>query len=169
MPRPRPPSIPTRETTPSVTSTSPSRSKPSTKAACTPSFIVPVYEWFSGWSIPVQHNSVPIRLYRGDLVYTIAADGRDPARRCDEGVRRSDRGRRRLPARLRRRVPRPRGPFGLWQVDAAPDDRGARRRDDGRDPDRRPRRHRPAAAEPRHRDGLPDLRPLPAHVGAPEH
>ena len=34
---------------------------------------------------------------------------------------------------------------------------------DGEICDRRPRRHRPRAAEPRHRDGLPDLRALPAH------
>ena len=33
----------------------------------------------------------------------------------------------------------------------------------GRDLDRRARRHRPRAAAPRHRDGLPELRALPAH------
>ena len=36
----------------------------------------------------------------------------------------------------------------------------------GRDLDRRARGHEPRAARPRHRDGLPELRALPAHVGA---
>ena len=40
---------------------------------------------------------------------------------------------------------------------------------DGADLDRRPRRHRPRAEGPRHRDGLPDLRALSAHERAPEH
>ena len=35
--------------------------------------------------------------------------------------------------------------------------------------DRRPGRQRPAAEEPRHRDGLPELRALPAHVRVQEH
>ncbi len=39
---------------------------------------------------------------------------------------------------------------------------------DGQHLDRRPRRDRPRAARPRHRDGLPELRALPAHDGAPE-
>ena len=39
---------------------------------------------------------------------------------------------------------------------------------EGRDPDRRPRRHRPPAARPRHRDGVPELRALPAHDGRGE-
>ena len=38
----------------------------------------------------------------------------------------------------------------------------------GSDLHRRPRRHRPAAARARPRDGLPELRALPAHDGAPE-
>ena len=39
----------------------------------------------------------------------------------------------------------------------------------GHDPDRRPRRHRARAAQPRRRDGVPELRALPAHarVGQP--
>ena len=69
----------------------------------------------------------------------------------------------------RRRVPRPRRPVGLRQVDAAAHDRRARGRHRRRDLHRRPRRHRPRAAQPRRRDGLPDLRALPAHVGPPEH
>ena len=39
----------------------------------------------------------------------------------------------------------------------------------GHDPDRRPRGHRARAAQPRRRDGVPELRALPAHarVGQP--
>ena len=40
---------------------------------------------------------------------------------------------------------------------------------DGRDPDRRPRRHQPGAQGPRHRDGVPVLRPVPAHDRARQH
>ena len=40
---------------------------------------------------------------------------------------------------------------------------------DGHDPHRRPRRERRRAEGPRHRDGVPELRALPAHDGAPEH
>ena len=39
----------------------------------------------------------------------------------------------------------------------------------GHDPHRRPRRHRPAATQARHRDGVPELRALRAHVGARQH
>ena len=39
---------------------------------------------------------------------------------------------------------------------------GIEERTDGRDPHRRARRHRPGAAQARHRDGLPELRPLSA-------
>ena len=39
----------------------------------------------------------------------------------------------------------------------------------GRDLDRRSRRQRPGPSRPRHRDGLPELRPLPAHERAAEH
>ena len=37
----------------------------------------------------------------------------------------------------------------------------------GQHPHRRPRRHRPPAQGPRHRDGLPELRALPAHDASP--
>ena len=40
---------------------------------------------------------------------------------------------------------------------------------DGHHPHRRPRRQRRRAQGPRHRDGVPELRALPAHDGAPEH
>ena len=60
------------------------------------------------------------------------------------------------------------GPVGLRQVDAAAHDRRPRGGDGGPDLDRRARRHRPGAEGPRHRDGLPDLRALPAHERAPE-
>ena len=45
---------------------------------------------------------------------------------------------------------------------------GLEERDGRHDLDRRPRRHRPRAAPPRHRDGLPELRALPAHERPPE-
>ena len=46
---------------------------------------------------------------------------------------------------------------------------GLEEADGGRDPDRRPRRERRAAEGPRHRDGLPELRPLSAHDRLREH
>ena len=46
---------------------------------------------------------------------------------------------------------------------------GLERVDSGPDPDRRPRRDRPAAAQAAHLDGLPELRRLPAHDGARQH
>ena len=68
----------------------------------------------------------------------------------------------------RRRVLRARRPVRLRQVDAAAHDRRPRGRDGRRRLDRRRRRHREAAAGARHRDGLPELRALPAHDGARE-
>ena len=53
-------------------------------------------------------------------------DGGDPARPRHEVVRRRHRGRRRLAGDRRRRVPRPRRPLRLRQVDAAAHDRGPR-------------------------------------------
>ena len=67
-----------------------------------------------------------------------------------------------------RRVHRARRTVGLREVDAAALDRGPRGGDERRDLDRRPRRHRPRATPPRHRDGLPELRALPAHERATE-
>ena len=70
----------------------------------------------------------------------------------------------------RRRVHGPGRPVGLRQVDRAADARGARGgRRSGRDPDRRPRRHRRRPEEPRHRDGVPELRALPAHDRRRQH
>ena len=46
---------------------------------------------------------------------------------------------------------------------------GSRRSPSGEILHRRPRRHRPAAEGPRHRDGLPELRALPAHDRRREH
>src|SRR5687767_7815306 len=51
----------------------------------------------------------------------------------------------------------------MRQDDGAPDGRGPRGADERRHPDRRSRRERRAAKGPRHRDGLPELRALPAH------
>ena len=93
-----------------------------------------------------------------------ASHGDDRARAHHEGLRqRLRRRRRRQPLDRRRRVHRPRRAFRLRQVDAPADGRRARGGHRGRDPDRRRRRHRPRAATPRHRDGLPELRALPAH------
>ena len=68
-----------------------------------------------------------------------------------------------------RRVPRPRRALRLRQVHLAADARRPRGRQQRRDPDRRPRRHAPAAEGPRHRDGVPELRALPAHDRRREH
>ena len=81
----------------------------------------------------------------------------------------SARGRQARPGDRRRRVPRPGGPVRLRQVDLAADARRARGRQRGLDLDRRPRRHRRAAEGPRHRDGVPELRALPAHDGRRQH
>ena len=69
----------------------------------------------------------------------------------------------------RRRVLRPGGPVRMRQVDAPADDRragGNRRR---RDRDRRHRGQPRAAQGARHRDGVPELRPLSAHDRARQH
>ena len=57
------------------------------------------------------------------------------------------------------------GPVRLRQDDAAALDRRARGRDGGHDLDRRHRRDGEDAAAARHRDGVPELRALPAHDG----
>ena len=97
--------------------------------------------------------------------------GRHQYPRPVEGVpERCRRGSQRAPRRRRRRVPRARRPVRLRQVDLAADDRRTRGSDgrascsiDGRDiTDAQPR-----AA--RHRDGVPELRAVPAHDGAQEH
>ena len=64
----------------------------------------------------------------------------------------------------------PRRPFGLRQDDVAADGRRASRTiSDGEIRDRRTRRQHVAAEGPRHRDGVPELRALPAHVGLRQH
>ena len=88
-------------------------------------------------------------------------------RRRHEALRGRHRGRQADEPRDRgRRVHDPRRPVGLREVDGAADDRRARGHLRGRAVDRRPRRQRPRAARPRHRDGLPELRAVPAHDGA---
>ena len=73
------------------------------------------------------------------------------------------------PRSRRRRVPGPRRPVRLRQVDAAADDRRTRGGHCRRAVDRRTRHHRRAASRTRHRDGVPELRAVPAHDGAQEH
>ena len=82
---------------------------------------------------------------------------------------RAPRGRRARPAHRGRRVPRPRRPLRLWQVHLAPHARGPRGRQRGPHPHRRPRRHGRPAEGPRHRDGVPELRAVPAHDGRRQH
>ena len=87
-----------------------------------------------------------------------------------EGVRR--RHARRRPARPRdrgRRVHGARRPVRLRQDDGAADGRRARGHQRRRRPHRRAGRQRPLAEEPRHRDGLPELRALPAPERARQH
>ena len=62
-----------------------------------------------------------------------------------------------------------RRPVGLRQVDAAQDDRRPRGHQRRRDRDRRHGGQRHGAEGPRRRHGVSELRPLPAHDGAPEH
>ena len=73
------------------------------------------------------------------------------------------------PRHRRRRVHDPRRPVGLREVDGAADDRRARGHHRRRAADRRRGRQRPRAEGPRHRDGVPELRALPAHDRAREH
>ena len=68
-----------------------------------------------------------------------------------------------------RRVHDPRRPVRLREVDGAADDRRARGHHRRRPVDRRRARQRARAARPRHRDGLPELRAVPAHDRAREH
>ena len=73
------------------------------------------------------------------------------------------------PRHRRRRVHGPGRPLGLRQVHLAADARGPGGGQRRQHPDRRPRRHRPPAEGPRHRDGVPELRPLPAHDRGRQH
>ena len=97
--------------------------------------------------------------------------GRDHLRPRDRAVPRGRTalGQRARPRHRRRRVPGPGRPVRLRQVHRAAHARrpGGRRR--GRDPDRRPGRHERAAEGPRHRDGVPELRAVPAHDRRREH
>ena len=72
------------------------------------------------------------------------------------------------PRRARRQVPRPARPLGLRQDHRAAHPRRARAADRRRGAHRRSRRDAHAAARPRRRDGLPELRALPAHDGRRE-
>ena len=78
------------------------------------------------------------------------------------------RGRRRVTRHRRRRVLLAARPVGLGQDDDAADDRGLRAADDGRDPARRRRCHRPTPVRPRREHRVPGLRAVPAHDGRAE-
>ena len=73
------------------------------------------------------------------------------------------------PRGRRRRVPRPGRPVRLRQVHLAAHARRPRRGQRGQHLHRRPQRHRRAAEGPRHRDGVPELRAVPAHDRRREH
>ena len=73
------------------------------------------------------------------------------------------------PRHRRRRVHDPRRPVGLREVDRAADDRRARGHHRRRAAHRRRGRQRARAEGPRHRDGVPELRAVPAHDRAREH
>ena len=61
------------------------------------------------------------------------------------------------------------GPSGCGKSTALAHDRRPRGSDRRHHPHRRSHRQRRRAQGPRHRDGVPELRALPAHDGAPEH
>ena len=82
---------------------------------------------------------------------------------------RPPRGRQAQHRHRRRRVPRPRRSLRVRQVHLAAHARRPRGGQRRPHPDRRPRRHRPVAQGPRHRDGVPELRALPAHDGRRQH
>ena len=88
----------------------------------------------------------------------------DQARAGGKGLRRRRPSRRRRHLHDRkRRVHGARRPLRLRQVDAPADDRRPRGGHRGPDLDRRPRGLPARAARSGHRDGLPELRALPAH------
>ena len=94
----------------------------------------------------------------------------DRARQRPKGLSRRGRGDpRHLGRHRRRRVLRAGRPVRLRQVHAAAHGRGARDGHRGRDPHRRAAGQRPGAGRARHRDGVPELRALPAHDGLREH
>ncbi len=96
--------------------------------------------------------------------------GRDSARQADQGLRGRDEGRLRLrPRDRRRRVRRLRRAVGVREDDGAADDRRARADHRRHRRDRRRGRQHAAAEGPGRGDGLPELRPLPAHVGLRQH
>ena len=95
---------------------------------------------------------------------------RSRLRDVSQGLPGRDEGRRRAgPGDRRRRVHDPGRAVRLGEVDRAADGRRARGRHRGCDHDRRAGRQRRRAARPRHRDGLPVLRAVPAHDGRREH
>ena len=90
--------------------------------------------------------------------------GNPPLSRIDPPSGRQDR-----PRGRRRRVPRSGRPLRLREVHRSAHARRPRRGQRGSHPHRRPRCHRRAPEGSRHRDGLPELRPLPAHDRRREH
>ena len=79
------------------------------------------------------------------------------------------RGQRLQPGHRRRRVRHPGRPVGLREVDDAEHDRRPGGHHRGRAAHRRPGGEQQGAQGPRHRDGVPELRAVPAHDRAGEH
>ena len=94
-----------------------------------------------------------------------AVDGHGHLRARLQELRAGDGRPRPQPRDRRWRVHGPRRPVGLRQDDEPADDRRARGDHLGHAPDRRPRHQRRPLQGSRHRDGVPELRALPAHVG----
>ena len=118
----------------------------------------------------VIHEVYPPRRRRPEIAAAGANRGGRRASVYRKVVRRDAGARRHRPRRRGRRVPDPGRPVRLRQVDPDPHHRRPREPQDRRlGPDRR-RADRPsAAARAARRDGVPELRALPAHDGAGEH
>ena len=97
------------------------------------------------------------------------ADGRGPRPAASTSTAGRVTHRRGRPHHRRRGVPGAARALGMREDHPAAHDRRPGGADRGRCPHRRQRRHRAAAAGPADRDGVPELRPLPAQDGAGQH
>ena len=100
--------------------------------------------------VPRLHRRAPVASIAFSEVSKVFPDGTAAVDGLDLAVADGELRRARRSVRLR-------------QVDGAADGGRARGGDGGDDPDRRPRGQRRRAQGPRHRDGVPELRAVPAH------